>query len=782
MHLRVLLFLQLALAGWPASVASQSVAPPRHTESALGVHADRPLVIYTRDHTSPCFADYVPTAAEVERSLTVTLARNEYEPLQIGVYVPSGAAGLTNVTLSVRVDLPHEIGSVYYEAKARPRIFDRGQPFEGRRGALPLYVIPGAAIPSIEPGNSAAFWITLGSDRGVEPGAYAATLTIAADGVTPTTRSAAIEVHPFALPRPRIAFGCYYRVDRIPVYFGRKYKELYARDQARHGHNCAQIISFFSAFGLPEYPKTGRVPRPEWLETWRDLIDPEADASGVLDPVQFLEAQMEIFADAGLTHPDIPTFGVQDNPRGGAKQFTAETLRALSVERGWPEILLYMRDEPPPWIGPGFDSGWVDDITQYKRIRECRSITAMGGASVVAWGHIHDVWTVLGGFPTPEMRREAARQGAKVWTYLHDLRITNPVANRFYAGLYTWGLDLAGNVPYAYQHGEEGQPHPVFLPGKRRPSREQVMGFILAGPDGPIPGVGWEGRREGIDDYRYLQLLEARVAAASAGDPVKAAAESWLGALRQRIEDIAIRGVFLDFVTLWDLDWLNPVPDLDPRHYRSIRDTAARFIARLEPAAGEDNPPSRPREFPPGGLEGAEFEGESLAACLAVLRGGTTESRRAAACAIALRTRRELASFPADGLVALVPLLDDPELRVPALRALRAMGPAARSEIPAIRSRLRHPDPFIRMHAVLTLDAMGPEAIDGLISSLEDPFPGVILLAAECIARKGAAARAALPVLERVQRLPNPRVRNAAISAAGEIRASMRAAAPSDRR
>ena len=747
---------------------SELIVPPRNAEPALGSHLDRPLVVYTRGSTRPCFADYVPTREETNVVSPVRLATNEYEPLQLGLYVPSKRLdSLRNITIEVHSELPRTIGYLYYEPQARRRMLDFGRVYDHRRPSMPLYVIPGHTIEEIRPGRSSAFWVTFGDLQGVMPGTYTASITIVADGISPIKREVEIQVHSFALPRPKAAFGCYYRIDRVPVYYGRKYQEMYVRDQAEHGHNCTQIISYFSSFGLDEFQSDGNVPTPEWILKWRDLFDPSDFDRGVIDPAQFLETQMKMLQQAGLTSPDIPVFGVQDNPTGPRKPFVAETLRRLTVEKRWPEILLYMRDEPPAWMDEGFNKEFVDNITQYKRLPQCRTVAAMGGESAVTWGHLHDVWIVLGGYPTPEMVREAARQKSQVWTYLHDLRITNAAANRYYAGLYTWGLELQGNVPYAYHHGEVGQPHPVYLPQQRRPSREQILGFILPGPDGPIPGVGYEARREGIDDYRYLQLLESRVAAAETQNDVKVAAEKWLTNLKKQIQQSAVRGVLLDFITLWDLDWMNPDPDFNPDQYRTIRDVAIQFIEQLPPAEDEANRPPEFYELPDGGLEGAEFDGKSLAACLEALKNGTNAKKRAAACAIALRSPSEIESASVEPLVT---NLKNPEVRIPILRALRAIGPAAVKAIPAIQAQLRHSDPFVRMHALLALDAIQPEAIDVISPSLADTFPGVAMLAAHALGRKGRQAAAVLPALEQALQSSNPRVRNQVISAMRAIR------------
>lgn len=768
---RGLLALVATLLADSTLLAGESIAPPRHVEPALGGHLDRPVVLYVRDPTSPCFRDYVPTPAEVSERATVEFATNEYEPLQLGLYVPSARdVALKKVTIDVDCQAPHRIGHLYYEPRARRRLLDHGRDYDGRRPSMPLYVMPGRMIEEVKPGQSAAFWLTFGDSRGVEPGVYTATIVIAAEGIDPVQHDVKVRVYPFALPRPRAAFGCYYRIDRVPIYYGRTYQEMYLRDQAEHGHNCAQIISCFSKFGTDEYLRDDKAPLSSWMARWSELLAPSDLDKGVFDPEQFLHAQLEMCKEAKLTHADMPVFGVQDNPYGPRKEFIANKLRELTASRGWPEILLYMRDEPPAWPGDDFGDEEVQHIAQYKRLPQCRNVAALDGASAAAWGHLHDVWIVLGGYPTPEMVREAARQQSEVWTYLHDLRITNTVANRYFAGLYTWGLGLDGNAPYAYHHGENGMQHPVYLPELRRPSREQVMGFILPGPDGPIPGVGYEMRREGIDDYRYLQLLEARIAAANAEDAGKLAAEKWLSSLKTQIEVAALRGSMLDFVAIWDLDWLNPNPNFAASKYAAVRDAAADFILQLPPAPGELNTAPEARNLPVSGLEGDAFAVESLAACINVLRSGTIAEQRAAICAVALKSVTERSSISAESIESLGVAAETPETRIPALRALRTLGPAALSAIPTVKAQLNHADPFVRMHAVLTLDAMGPKAIDPIVESLADAFPGVSRLAAEALGRKGRGAASALPALEQALQSANPRVRISLIAAIREIR------------
>ena len=495
---------------------------------------------------------------------------------------------------------------------------------------MPRYLVPSSRVKQIKPGHSAGIWITFNTNDRVRPGIHRGAVVITSRGGEPRRLPLEVVVRPFALPRPKALFSLYYRPDRIPKYWSRPYQEKYARHMAATGSNSGQIVSFFSRFGTAAYQAESKVPTSDWMKFWLALLDPKEYADGKVDPGQLVEAQVEMFKKAGLIFPDIPIWGVQDNPVTENKEFIAEKFRRMSIERGWPEVLFQTRDEPPTWssesaMGPEM----VEAMLAWKRMKNARTFTALSLGSEMSWGHLHDIKIVMGGEITPEMLREAERQGDQVFTYLERIRLTNVLINRFYSGLYTWGLGLAGNTPYCYAMysvqppAGEGATGPAWLPDYERISEPMVNSYVIPGPDGPIPGVGFEGRREGIDDYRYLQLLEARVAAAGATSAVAKDAAGWLANLKQRIETAAIRGLFgTSYQYLWEMDWIDPHPDIEPLEYNDIRETAARYIAQLPPAAGEANaPPSAdtPRQFPVSGWEGEPFHNRSLDECVRAL-------------------------------------------------------------------------------------------------------------------------------------------------------------------
>jgi hypothetical protein len=764
---------------------AQSVAPPVNNEQDLGTATQLPLIVYSRHYGTPCYADYVPTSKEVGGKFLASVAANEFEPVQIGLYVPIGSEPLKKVRIDIDVDVPHETGYLFfkhYESQWRP--IDKGRwytDYPGGRPSMPLYLVPGSTIELIEPGHTAAFWITFKCDENCQAGIHRGHFTISRPGYPSERHDLEVRIHPFALPRPNVPFSLYYRPDRIPRYWTRKYQERYALDMAEHGLNSGQIASFYPTFGSDEYLANGRVPTPstagQWIEPWFTLLNPKEYADGQVDPERLVATQIDIFQRAGLVHSDLPLITVQDNWTCKRKPFIAETFRQLEKKHGWPEILLSTRDEPPPWTkGPGsLSPDDVQGMLEFKRLKNCRTFTAMNGPSALTFGNLHDVWIVLAGQITPELVRESERQQAELWSYSERLRITNLRANRYYAGLYSWGLELKGNTAYSYGHyvfqpkAGEGAVDPVWLPEHGRESLGMVNGFALPGPNGPIPGIGLEGRREGIDDYRYLQLLEARLSPTDSTSQVAREARRWLDGLKQQLRAEANRGVFASgYQHLWELDWVEPSTDFNPVEYAAIRDTSAKYIVQLEAAPGELNQPEHRRELPSSGWEGETFEDSSLPVSIAAMQHGTVSERRAATISLIFKEISE-DELPAV-IEALVETLKQREVRFPALRAISALGPKASGAMRAIKEQLKAKDPMVRCAALLALESIGPDAVDALISGLEDPFLMNSALAAECLARMGPDAASALPALKAASQSPNEAVRNKILSSIEKIR------------
>ncbi|MGB0075681.1 MAG: hypothetical protein WBP71_22215 [Terracidiphilus sp.] len=125
---------------------------------------------------------------------------------------------------------------------------------------------------------------------------------------------------------------------------------------------------------------------------------------------------------------------------------------------------------------------------------------------------------------------EGARAGRAVLQYY------NAILN----DRYDWGFEVAtaGSSGFAQWHfGWQLQPFQPF-------QAEGKSGFTVAGPDGPMDSPGYEAIAAGIDDFRYIATLRARIAEARkrgfSGPPVTEA-EATLRALLASSEPYAMR-------------------------------------------------------------------------------------------------------------------------------------------------------------------------------------------------------------------------------------------------
>ena len=251
-----------------------------------------------------------------------------------------------------------------------------------------------------------------------------------------------------------------------------------------------------------------------------------------------------------------------------------------------------------------------------------------------------------------------------------------------------------------------GEPHhqPYFDENWQLSGRS-VHGYVTPSPAGPVPGVGFEGWRQGIDDYRYLQLLEARLDAAGPNSN-HAAARTWLTDLRRQglsplFDASAKRPAPWRVIPQWESDFTHPHPDLSADDYDAIRAKAASFIGQLAAAPDELNPePDRVQPLPQRPLESEAFAGKSIDVCLATLKSGSAKQRRQAIASLATRDPSQAkAAVP-----ALIELLNDRDTLIPALRAIGHFGPHAAAARSKLEELTRSKDAFIRHAANATLE------------------------------------------------------------------------------
>jgi len=438
-------------------------------------------------------------------------------------------------------------------------------PDEGPKGKMvgsPRW-LPESSTGRIEAGKNAVFWLTVHVPPDASPGEYKGklTLTIWKSSADPQNVEIpfTVEVLPFKLPRANVAFGMYY-YKNIPHgrYRSAELEKKYFEDMAAHGHTSGTM--------------SGR------------MHDEQGNIKKGTPTEHFIDTMLQ----TGLLHKDIPVIYNTNLPTDPQKLRAAGCqLRTFAKSKGWPELLLYGIDEP------GQRGADLSGFEVMEPVRAgLRTVTAISGQHTGKYGKYLDVWVVLENTLSPATQELARKMGAELWTYScgggRSSEMNIPY-ERFYAGLFTWLTRAKGNFIWAYINNPKQPPFARLGWEQNRSSTH--TSFVMPSDTGPIASVGWEARREGIEDYRYLQLLQELIRK-NPYHPSATKAKGWLRRLHNRVSPLMKSNR-----TPWQWQVLNPevrcaftfdnqiffypAIDVQPSNYSILRRQCGELIIEL---------------------------------------------------------------------------------------------------------------------------------------------------------------------------------------------------------
>ncbi|GEM_PF-2932568 len=532
------------------------VPPLRDPPTFNQEHQDLGVAPWWADYSELLFSEQPPRAADLARKPFIRTTAGEDEPLVLGLWSIKHTG---TITLSVKKSpFPVTIRRVEFAPRYVPTSY-RGVNVDGGRIIGFATYMPESGTGEIKPGENIVFWINVTVPPGTKPGRFEISFELIIHQVKVVVFPATVEVLPFDLPRADIAYGMYFRPlggKVAPRYRTPELMRAYWRDMARHGMTSATMYMYMQWVDSHAGAHTEDVMRG------RCFIDKD----GNLKPLEghLGIKRLEEMKKDGLIWPDIPimllpTDSYSKNPK------VAGVIRDEMKKRGLPELLLYGADEPKVNEEAKSSFEKLQPVRPYFRV-----ITAISDHAATAYADLIDIWVVNGGRITPEIRKLAKAKGAEVWTYDFNHRGRgNSTRARFYAGLYTWALELKGNFHWCYteDYAWEGD-------------RNAIMNFVLPSDKGPVPSVAWEARREGVEDYRLLKLLESRITAKPDADGAKEAGK-WLKEIRSRVNWDLIQAM-PKAVYPWDDGEIYPMcPNFEPAELSKIRSRVINLILKL---------------------------------------------------------------------------------------------------------------------------------------------------------------------------------------------------------
>ena len=456
---------------------------------------ERGYVAFARDYLKIVFPRTLPSDEEREADLNCQAAQGEHEPLSFAV---KPLRDLGNCTVEVsdlssgEAALPATCWDIRLARIERGRVGRNEKKYRLR----PKVLDPGAQA-EITGQDTRWWWLTVRVPDDQPPGEYRGEVIFTPENADPWRCPARVRVLPFKLAHPPDEiFGMYY---------GTHYA-YYPENRAQHFEDLRDHL-------IDTITLSSEAPRGGWEDGELKLDFSAMDAF-------IAEAQ-----EHGLTGP-MPWGGVRrlaslvpqdlsdDEWNQHYKQLIAAVV-AHGEEKGWPPLLCYPVDEPSN------NKERIDRASKLMALTRqvpgaftyCTPNAIEGGTTLIdlmdyaCWQHLS---------ANADTRKMTLEHGGTFWYYSSNYGGATSIP-RFRSGFLRWRLGATGMFYWHYQCC-------VNDPFDDLDGNHCDMYLAAPTPAGPLPTLGWECEREGIEDVWYLRMLERLIEGAPADKRDEAAA------------------------------------------------------------------------------------------------------------------------------------------------------------------------------------------------------------------------------------------------------------------
>ena len=496
-----------------------------------------------------------PAPSDLDRPLRLFASLGEREAGVVAVTPLRDIGGRVELTAS---DLQGDDGASIPASAFDIRYVRYGEyPVPGGYAVRPHFLVPWAP-EGVEEGVTRGFWVDLRVPDDASPGFYAGALTLRGLGVEAALR-VEVRILPLKLPMSRLYAGVYAgdlegTVFRHLRMFGDPPRELISQVLRTRMEFYADQ-GFTGVFdSLPWYPfelQDGAVTR---TEAWERYLEVFRTAKSIPN---FRERIFCYYMGGPQIFPKCPGYvSVQAAEKMEIDEiaFTDEAVEQMSAmvrlmyeemrAEDLPELVFYVFDE----LGNHGAKGARWGREMLKAINRCREAVPGGFRTCVstlrasvAREYLAEADIVLpnSAYPlTAETIQEIRDAGGTLGLY-------NLGANRFSFGFYPWRVDAYCRAQWSFSYDGDARDPYVALPAGSRVSCD-----CRYTPEWEVlPSIGMLEQREGVDDYRYIQLLEELIATAEdqgRGGEARAA-RAVLDDLRDSISE-----TYLDPANDWD--------------------------------------------------------------------------------------------------------------------------------------------------------------------------------------------------------------------------------------
>jgi len=509
-----------------------------------------------------------PASGQTSKTIRIFAAPGEFEPATLSVRayerMPRVRVTIGDLRCGTKI-----ISAAHWNVRTI-QSFNRW--LDSGRFIRTEYLLRDQAVVDVPATTTQRFWLTVHVPQDARPGVYRGPLCVQCDGRSVAEMRFEIEVLPIKLADPEGMSYYEFCPGNLPPYAkNQEYQRKIFDDMRAHGMTTATLYQY-------PYRKSDGA----WIN-----LDTELGFSNTLANLK----------RAGLPRGGRPLLWI-GTAQNGDGQIYAKILRDMKKRDG-AELLLYVADEPETPERQKTARAVFAKIDAFRKVHpelKVRTVTALGDQGAAAVGDLYDVWVYSAHRVTPAVVDRAHHAAKELWSYICDLCAVDAINHRYYYGYWAWkaGVQGCANWDYAdpHFHTRYGNKLPWEMLAEHE--GEYIPYYCLAMPEpgGPVPTIGWESVREGIDDYRYLLSLRKLVDQARAQSKTSAAseAEKVLQEVASRVEIAALARAgqnALDYGKAKHLKWPahfdrpSPQADLKPEDYDRLRYKVALAIVEL---------------------------------------------------------------------------------------------------------------------------------------------------------------------------------------------------------
>lgn len=507
--------------GWEEeSLPTEEAYTPSAEERQLA------FLLFVKNYAETVSPLYAPSADEIATELHTFATRGEYEPLTFFVYA-------LNTIREVRVrvsplarsgcSIPADHIDLRWVRPVR-QVSNKARKLYRR---IPFLLEKKEKV-SVHKGENAQFWLTMKVPEQVRAGVYEATVKVSADGRT-AQLPLRLLVLPFKLPKPWARMEMSFTPGRAKTDQVLRKNLIDLRE-----HNITDfqnitgvsIVSRDRKFGEDDIQATvrgaerimriynqvyGRYPSRfgfgigfqiiyywdhsrNWFNFWPYLTE-EKNPEEVED-----EAERLIYEQDRKMKEDFLKAG--------------RLMLDMAKRKGWGESWAYIIDEPGG--NPNMPHAIYWNTFIKKNIPEIKTHVCIGGGMALGIDEIGQLAPCIDHFYLNRFSREIydslirnRKKEYGIYNGGSGVSVGGFQRDRFFYGFYAFRAEAREVLQWVYQFG---QPWKEPFRGNH--------GYSYPTSDGPLPSVGFECIREGIDDYRYVQLLWSMITAGeSSSDP-----------------------------------------------------------------------------------------------------------------------------------------------------------------------------------------------------------------------------------------------------------------------